>query len=439
MRTVAAGLLAALLASPAAAQNATGQPAISGIHEVGRTLTASTDGLADPEGLANATFAYRWIRVDGSLETDIDGATSSTYTLAAADVGSQIKVAASFADDSGNPEERVSAAFPDKLLVLERAACTVEPYHRSWGRELLATTLIVGTSGHQLTPVFGFQEGVHGDLIKKRFQRPDENPSDYDAASLKERTITELWGFANGWSWAFKPGWVSSTSSADSDVLRVCGETVHANDLFVGEALANFLSYESPRLELSRFASVEVRYYFDDAPPEAVEARVRGTELKIVFSEKVLLGSTEVVDWSVPNRVVLHQQASGRIVTLTLDRPVTAPTTVSKRGRYLLDFANNEVASGMNSLNVRLVRKPTLQSQVLAADGAALTLTFDEDLDGASVPPAGAFTVRVGGARRALAPVNPVSVSGRTVVLRLAKPAGAGEAVTVAYEKPNPN
>ena len=48
-----------------------------------------------------AELSYPWIVVYGGTETDIDGATSSTYSLTGADAGKQIKVRVSFADDAG--------------------------------------------------------------------------------------------------------------------------------------------------------------------------------------------------------------------------------------------------------------------------------------------------------------------------------------------------
>ena len=85
---------------------ATGQPSISGTAQVGETLTASTSGISDADGLTNATFSYQWVSNDGSSDTDISGATSSTYTLVAADEGKTIKVKVSFTDDAviGNEE-----------------------------------------------------------------------------------------------------------------------------------------------------------------------------------------------------------------------------------------------------------------------------------------------------------------------------------------------
>ena len=88
---------------------ATGLPAISGTAQVGETLTADVSGIADEDGLTNATFSYQWA-ADGS---DIAGATGSTYTLADADEGKAISVQVSFTDDRGNAESLTSAAMAE--------------------------------------------------------------------------------------------------------------------------------------------------------------------------------------------------------------------------------------------------------------------------------------------------------------------------------------
>ena len=89
---------------------ATGVPTISGTAQVGQILTASTSGIADADGLSNASFSYRWVANDGSADTNITGATGATYTLAAADEGKTVKVRVSFTDDGGNGESLTSAA-----------------------------------------------------------------------------------------------------------------------------------------------------------------------------------------------------------------------------------------------------------------------------------------------------------------------------------------
>ena len=89
---------------------AAGAPAIGGTPQVGEELSASTSGISDADGLDNASFAYQWIRAD----TDIQGATGSTYTPVAADAGERLEVRVSFTDDAGH-EERLTSAATDAV------------------------------------------------------------------------------------------------------------------------------------------------------------------------------------------------------------------------------------------------------------------------------------------------------------------------------------
>ena len=100
---------------------ATGQPTISGGGQVGKTLTAATDYIEDPDGLPTTpTFTYQWVRVDGSTDTDIPGAASETYTLTASDLGKQIKVKVSFTDLRGHAEGPLTSdAYPRNGTVTE--------------------------------------------------------------------------------------------------------------------------------------------------------------------------------------------------------------------------------------------------------------------------------------------------------------------------------
>ena len=84
---------------------ATGAPTISGTAQVGQTLTASTSGISDADGLDNVSYSYQWLADD----TEIDGATSSTYTLQASDNGKTIEVRVTFTDDAGDEESLTSA------------------------------------------------------------------------------------------------------------------------------------------------------------------------------------------------------------------------------------------------------------------------------------------------------------------------------------------
>jgi hypothetical protein len=75
-----------------------GTVTITGTTQVEEVLTAVTTALG-----GSGDISYKWQRgdsVDGSF-TDIDGATVSTYTLAAADLGKHIRVTVSRADNTG--------------------------------------------------------------------------------------------------------------------------------------------------------------------------------------------------------------------------------------------------------------------------------------------------------------------------------------------------
>ena len=104
LTSAATGAVAA--APPPPNTPAMGAPTISGTARVGETLTAGVTGISDADGLDNAAFAYLWLADD----TEINGATASTYTPVEADVGKAITVEVSFTDDAGNDEELTSAA-----------------------------------------------------------------------------------------------------------------------------------------------------------------------------------------------------------------------------------------------------------------------------------------------------------------------------------------
>ena len=91
---------------------ATGGPGIDGSLRAGETLTASTSGIADEDGMSGAVFAYQWIRRDLATvtDTDIPGATGSTYTVTTGDEGKALMVRVTFSDDAGNEESLTSFA-----------------------------------------------------------------------------------------------------------------------------------------------------------------------------------------------------------------------------------------------------------------------------------------------------------------------------------------
>ena len=100
---------------------ARGKPAISGTAQVGETLTAVIGNISDTDGLPTTfpdDYTFEWLRVDGGTDSPITGATASTYTPVAADVGKKVKVTVDFTDDGGTGEARTSNAYPSSGTIV---------------------------------------------------------------------------------------------------------------------------------------------------------------------------------------------------------------------------------------------------------------------------------------------------------------------------------
>ena len=83
----------------------TGAPTIDDTTPAaGRTLSADASGVGDPDGLTDRRFVWQWLRVSEGTATEIAGATSASYTVVAADIGSALKVRVGFTDDGGTGE-----------------------------------------------------------------------------------------------------------------------------------------------------------------------------------------------------------------------------------------------------------------------------------------------------------------------------------------------
>lgn len=110
-------------------------PVASGTATEGETLSCTTGtwGLDTPfSGGSNGTitYAYQWTRSDdgsGTGEANISGATSSTYTLQAADVGKYIRCYVAATNDGGRD---VAADTPSNFLGAVAGASTTNRRRR---------------------------------------------------------------------------------------------------------------------------------------------------------------------------------------------------------------------------------------------------------------------------------------------------------------------
>ena len=93
---------------------------------MGETLTADVSAIVDADGLPEPdAFSYQWIRHDGTIDTEITGATDSTYTLVPRPTrATPSRCGSASPTTAGNPEELTSGATafvvpPPQVTVIE--------------------------------------------------------------------------------------------------------------------------------------------------------------------------------------------------------------------------------------------------------------------------------------------------------------------------------
>ena len=209
-------LTSAATAAVSAAPNtpATGAPTITGTAQVGQTLTAGTTAIMDADGLTSVSYTYQWIRVaTGTRETNISGATASTYTLVAADQGTTIKVRVSFTDDASNAETLTSAA----TAAVSAAPMTPAHCNPSDPLELWCATLTVG-----FDPIAG---AIYGYF----------DPLNYSGTPGRKGSLSQLQFTYKGVTYTLDDLSIDASSSGTENRglffgLSGLGETVFSND-----------------------------------------------------------------------------------------------------------------------------------------------------------------------------------------------------------------
>ena len=159
-------------------------PVITGDPRSGIELTANTDDVDDSDGIpASPTYTYQWIRVSSSgTETDIAGATSSTYTPVQADVGRTLKVKVSFQDSATTPndEEQTSVA---SLRVVPAASAN----RAATGVPTISGTLRVAETLTASTSAIRDADGLSGVIYKYQWVRVDAG-TDTDISGAEGQT-----------------------------------------------------------------------------------------------------------------------------------------------------------------------------------------------------------------------------------------------------------
>ena len=115
-------------------------PTISGTTTFGSTLTADVSGWSPSD---DVSYSYQWHRTVGVVTTDIAGATSSTYSLAVADIGATISVTAAGTKTGYTTASTTSAET--EAIAAETFSTTTDP--TITGTTTFGSTLTAHVSG----------------------------------------------------------------------------------------------------------------------------------------------------------------------------------------------------------------------------------------------------------------------------------------------------
>ncbi len=366
--TVAA---AAPAPTPTPAPSWSVQPSISGTPTVGQTLTGNSGTIAN-----GTVSARQWLR--GGIA--ITGATNATYAVVSADQGTSISFRVTATGTGGTS----NATSP---MVGPVAAAPVSP----------TLNTLTGTFSLAESAAQGATAGTLGGITSGSTLSLTDNAGGRVQLS---GTIVQRGGTALDFE----------TATSHSFTVRetLTGATNTPRDTTLTLAVTNV--FEQPSL-----AALTVN-------PTSVAAGAART-INLVGTAP---GSTLTVQsGSLPTGMTLNSAA--RTITGT---PTTTQTASFTLRETLADSANSprDTALSVSITAAADTTAPVLQTT--AVDGTALTLTYNEALNGASVPAASAFTARVGGVPEA---IRSVSVSGMAVAISLAASAPNGTTVTLDY------
>ena len=404
--------------TPASNAAPTGLPTISGTPQVSEPLTASIANIADADGLTNAIYVWQWIANDGTSDADIAGATSETYALTAAEAGKTMKARVTFTDDGGTEETLVSdptaavAAGQTREVSISAANDTTNTLTRSVtaqsnsvteGTAAVFTLTRTGSLADTLTVNVGVTET--GAMLNGA--PPATVTFDADSATAELRVETDDDEVAESASvitaeLAVGSGYSMNTGASSATV------TVEDDDAAPVVTTASPVEAAENGTAIATLAATD-----DDTPAADLAWSIVGgsDSAKFTLSAGGNLAFAAAKDFEAPDDADRNGNYEVTVRVTDGANPVDAAFTV-----HLADV--DEIAPVLSSAN---------------ADGDALTLTFDEALDGNSVPAASAFSTTVDGVARG---VSDVSMSGSSVTLTLASAVVSGETVTVGYTAP---
>ena len=481
--------------------NATGAPTISGTPEVKQTLTADISGIMDEDGLPAADqFSYQWVRNDGTDDSDISGATDSTYTLEAADLGKTIKVRVTFTDEGGTEETLTSDATTaiaadttgpvlesasvistggridlrfDELLDIDAAsspptsafAVTADGAPVAVGAVLVTNSNTDGSVFlRQLTPVI-----YQGQTVIVTYTDPSAGN---DEAAIQDEAGNDVADFTTGEGdvpavtndSTVEPSTVALVSNADRTIAVGDALNIQAQSFVTGPSTGGYtLSTVQVRLgddsTLPGVTDLIAAVKVDDGSGEpgdlvanlANPASLTNDALNTFAAPTGTVLAPDTTYWVVVNE---ERSNSDDWVELAYTgehgEDAALPGWSIGDGRLWKDSASNSwsesgqpnliVVSGSVIVGTPDTTGPVLESASVISTGGRIDLRFDEllDIDAASSPPTSAFAVTADGAPVAVGAVlvTNSNTDGSVFLRQLTPVIYQGQTVIVTYTDP---
>ena len=366
---------------------ATGAPTISGTAHVGLTLTASTAGIDDVDGLPSA-FTCQWKRVDadGTSNPTGIGADSSAYTLTAAEEGKKVLVEVSFTDNGGSSEgPLVSAAYPSSgtvvnltvsfgettYMVTENGTISVIVHlsadpERTVAIPITATPQDSASSADYTVPTSVIFNA--GDMSKTITFMATQDAEDDDGESV----LLAFGILPDG----VNPGTRNETTVSitdDDEAAIVLSET----DLTVTEGDAAGSSY-TVRLATRPSGSVSVAITGHAGTDLSLDnATLTFTVDNWDTAQTVTVKAGEDHDAANDTAALTHTASGGDYANLTVGLPVTV-TDDDTPGVTIEPTALSVVAGRSNEYTVRLATEPTGDVTVTVSGHAGTDLSLDK-------------------------------------------------------------
>ena len=307
----------------------------------------------------------------------------------------------------------------------------------------------------------------------------DEVPPTFEMAELSRDGLTIVLTYNESLDSSNVPATTDFTVKVDGQAVTVSTVDVRIREVRVGlggavtEHQTVTVAYEDPTsgdddnaiqdrsgndaADLSETTVTNESTVDDDVAPvfESVSLSTDGNTITLTYNE--ILDSQNkpgtsdfVVMVEGERRNVSSVSVSNQEVRLRLSSPVTVqqavtvsyfdPTTGNDTNA-IQDRAGNDAATlkdepVTNASETQDNRAPRFERAAMSSDGLSITLVYDEALDDAAGPAASDFAVEVDDESADLSTSSAVTVSGRTVVLRLASAVRALQGVTVTYTDP---